>query len=158
MDFVDLAPNVTIIEEADRKFDGFYEIGSNQTQVFPFVIGVDDQLKTSIQHLLFRQSLSIRVWVSRGEPLGNELFFRFHPGTGGVTHFFFDENITPTPIPEKQPLRRNKFSGIPYQAQDILVPLTPDTYYFNVHNMENSPSNSLDDTQNSYKLSFKTII
>lgn len=146
--------NVTIIEEADRSVDGVYEIGSNQIQVFPFDIVSGGQLRVPINQFRFRQPLSIRVWVSRGKPFGSELFFRFHPDTGGITHIFFDKDLDPPPVPKESPIQRNQFSGIIFQFKDILVPVIPDQYFYNVQNMENSPANSLNNTPNSYKVGF----
>lgn len=146
--------NVTIIEEPDRSTDGVYEIGTNQIQVFPFEIESGDQLRVPILQFRFRQPLSIRVWVSRGKPFGSEIFFRFHPGTGGITHIFYDKDLDPAPIPQESPIQRSDFSGIIFQFKDILVPLIPDQYFYNVHNIESSPANSLNTTPNSYKVGF----
>jgi len=146
--------NVTIIEEADRSTDGVYEIGTGQIQVFPFEIEAGGQLRVPILQFRFRQALSIRVWVSRGKPFGSEIFFRFHPGTGGITHIFFDKDLDPVPIPKESAIQRNEFSGIISQFKDILVPVIPDEYFYNVQNLESSPANSLNNTPNSYKVGF----
>ena len=146
--------NVTIIEEADRSTDGVYEIGTNQIQVFPFEIVSGGQIRVPILQFRFRQALSIRVWVSRGKPNGSEIFFRFHPGTGGITHIFYDKDLDPVPVPQESAVHRSEFSGISFQFKDILVPVIPDQYFYNVLNLESSPANSLNDTPNSYKVGF----
>ncbi len=150
----ELPINATIIEEPDRSVDGVYEIGTNQLQIFPFVIALGDQLRVPIQQFHFRQALSIRVWVSKGKPMGPELFFRFHPDTGGITHIFYDKDLVPVPVPKESPIQINKFSAIPFQFIDILVPVIPGPYFYNVHNLESSPANTLNNTPNSYKVGF----
>lgn len=138
-------PNVTLIEEADRNIDGIYEIGANQIQVHVFDVAVDGQIRIPILQLQLRQSLSIRVWVSK-KPFSSEIFFRFHPNTGGASHLFFDKDLNPKPEPERSALQRSAFSGQTFRFEDVLVQLIPGTYYYNVHNLENQP--------NGYKVSF----
>ena len=159
-----LAPFVTVIEEPDRNANGIYTIGTRQVHVFPFEIEDDGQLDVEIRQLgrggqetfdqSFRQSLSIRAWLSK-TPYGAEVFYRFHPGVGGMTHLFYDKDLTPTPVPEMQPPKANHFSEIPSQYKEILIPLIPGVYYYNVENLEGSPANDLDTTLNSYFISFR---
>lgn len=135
---IEVPPNALIIEEADRQQDGTYELDHGFIHVFPFEILVDGQLRAPIRHLntnaSLRQAFTIRAWIS-DQPFGTELFFRYHPGTGGLSHLFYDETITPTPEPKKHPAARNQFSAITYVPQDVLVPLAPGTYYYMVLNM-----------------------
>jgi len=135
----EIPPNVLIIEEADRKQSGQYEIDPGFIHVFPFEILVDGELRAPNRHLSpdnrMHQSFSIRAWVSE-QPNGAELFFRFHAGTGGVSHLFYDESISPPPEPKKHEPMRNQFSPIVFVPQDNLVPLAPGTYYYMVQNME----------------------
>lgn len=128
-------PNVTIIEAPERTVDGFYEIGGGQIQIHVFEIAVGGQVRIPIQQTQFRQSLSIRAWISE-EPHATELFFRFHPGTGGISHLFFDKDLTPEPILEKSPIQRSVFAGQIFQFSDIPVKLEPGTYFYNVQNIE----------------------
>jgi len=171
-DFPFLDINVTVFEVGDRNVDGIYLIGTNQIHIFPFDIEADGQVRVPINQLgrgqnlssgvagqgqkfdqSFRQSLSIRAWVS-STPNGSEVKFRWHPSTGGITHIFFDKDLDPPPIPVEAPLQRNQMNQITFQPKDILVPLIPGKYFYNVLNMESSPANDLDNTPNSYRIRF----
>ena len=173
-DFPFLAPNITVFEAGDRNSDGIYTIGSRQIHVFPFELQTDQQIRVPINQLgrgqnlstssgvsgqeqrfdqAFRQSLSIRAWIS-STPNGAEIKFRWHPGTGGISHLFFDKDISPTPMPQLAPQQRNQMSQITFQPRDVLVPLIPGKYFYNVLNMEGSPANDLDNTPNSYRILF----
>jgi hypothetical protein len=138
-----------VIEEADRKPDGRYLLDAGAINIFPFEILPDKQFRVPVKHLNTNAALhatfSIRAWISE-TPYGSELFFRYHPGTGGVTHIFYDKGMNTPPIPIEQPPMRNSFSGITFVIKDELVPLTPGVYYYNVINMENK--------DNSYELFF----
>lgn len=158
--YPNLPPNVVTIEEADRSADGIYTFGTGIIHVFPFEIESGGQLRVPINQIssgtgfvAFRQNLSIRVWISKS-PNGAELFFRFHPGTGGLAHMFYDKDLNPPPTLEESPITQNQFSPIPAQARDIPVPLIPGTYYYNIQNMESSPANDLKNTPNSYRVGF----
>jgi len=135
---IDLPPNTLIIEEVDRHQNGQYEIDPGFINIFPFEILVDGQIRAPIRHLnqnhSTQQTFTIRAWIS-DQPNGSELFFRFHPSTGGTSHLFYDKSIVPIPLPKKEEPMRNQFSAITYVLQDILIPLSPGIYYYNVTNM-----------------------
>ena len=128
--------NVTIIEEPDRAVDGFYENGGGQIHIHVFDIAADGQLRIPISQTQFRQSLSVRVWVS-AKPHGQELFYRFHPSQGGISHVFYDKDLTPLPTLVESPLQRSDFAGQTFKFSDILIQLIPGTYFYNIQNMEN---------------------
>ena len=129
-------PNVTFIEEPDRAIDGFYEIGGGQIHIHVFEIVADDQIRITTQQTQFRQSFSLRAWVSE-KPHGKESFYRFHPNTGGISHLFYDKDLVPIPTPERSPIQRSGFTGQLFQFADILIQLIPGTYFYNIQNMEN---------------------
>lgn len=133
-----LEANILIIEEDDRNTNAKYEINPGFIHVFPFEILVDGQIRCPILHLntnsSLHQTFTIRAWLS-SQPNGEELFFRYHPTTGGISHLFYDEDISPTPTPTVGNPMRNSFSGITFMAEDVLIPLTPGIYYYNVLNM-----------------------
>ena len=145
--YVNLPPNVTILEDADREahIDGIYEIGSNQIHAHLFELASLDQIRVPLVQLQISQSLAIRAWLSK-QPNGQELFFRFHPGTGGITHLFYDMDLVPAPTPISEPIHRSEYSGQIYAVSDILIQLIPGTYFYNIHNLENRTSH--------YKVSF----
>ena len=140
---IDLPVNSLIIEEVDRHQNGAYEIDPGFIHIFPFDIIVDGQLRAPIRHLSANnaqtQSFTIRAWISE-KPNGAELFFRYHPGTGGVSHLFYDENIVPAPDTQKSDPMRNQFSAITFVPQDELVSLASGTYYYMVLNMVLKPN------------------
>lgn len=142
-----LAPNITIITATDRELvlDGVYEIGAGQIHSHQFEIEPLGQWRVTLQQLQFRQALSLRAWLSK-EPNGLEEFFRFHPGDGGIRHIFYDRNLDPAPTPVVDPIRRTEFSGQVYESSDILVKLIPNTFFYNIHNLENQDV--------SYKIAF----
>ena len=137
---IELPPTALIIEEEDRPQSGRYQIESGSLNIFPFEILTDKQFRVPIRHLntndALHQNLSLRVWIST-QPNGIELFFRFHPTTGGLSHIFYDVNKTMVPVPKSQPPARSEFNGITYIVRDELIPLDPGVYYYNVLNMEN---------------------
>ena len=128
--------NVTIIEEPDRAIDGFYEIEAGQVHVHVFEVEPSGQLRILINQTEFRQSFAIRAWVS-DKPHGQDIFYRFHPSTGGIRHLFYDKDLNPPPTPEKSPVARSGFSGQLFQFADIPVQLIPGVYFYNIQNMEN---------------------
>jgi len=67
------------------------------------------------------------------------LFFRFHPGTGGVSHLLFDKDLNPTPILVQSPIQRSLFTGQEFRFSDNPVPLVPGVYFYNVQNLEGKP-------------------
>ncbi len=129
-------PNVTIIEEPDRVVDGFYEIEGGQIQIHVFEILAGGQIRIPISQTQFRQSLALRVWVSE-KPHGQEIFFRFHPGTGGASHLFYDKDLDPIPTLVESSIQRSNFAGQLFRFADVPVQLIPDTYFYNIQNMEN---------------------
>lgn len=171
-DFPFLGPNITVIEESDRNVDGIYTFGTGQINIFPFEILADSQIRVPINQIgrghgfvsdlpgqshqydqAFRQSFTIRAWISK-TPNGSELIFRWSANTGGITHLFYDKDLDPPPMPVEAPLQRSQFNQITFQPRDILVPLIPDKYFYNVLNMESSPANDLDNMPNSYRIRF----
>ena len=140
-------PNVTFFEVDDRVVDGFYTVGANQIHIHVIDLLPNGQIRVPTAQTIIKQALSIRNWISI-KPHGIELFFRFHPGSGGISHLLYDRNITPAPIPEKSALGLSSFSGQTFQFIDILVPLMPRRYFYNIHNLENQP--------NGYKIAFET--
>lgn len=134
----ELPPGAIIFEEEDRLQTGKYELDPGVLNIFKFEILPDGQLRVPVRHLntndRTHQTWSIRAWIST-DPNGIELFYRFHPNTGGLSHLFYDENITPIPEPKKHAPMRNEFSAITYTPQDELVPLAPGIYYYNIINM-----------------------
>ena len=128
--------NVTIFTVNDRAINDIYTIGSNQIQSFIFTVPVLGQVKIATLQHDNRPSFSIRIWLSL-LPNGSELFFRFHPGTGGSNYLFADEDIDPLPTPVIFSTHRNKFSGITFDISEVLVTLPAGIYYYNVHNIEN---------------------
>ena len=138
VNIVELPPNALVIEAADRNQNGTYEIDPGFIHIFPFEILADGQLRMPIRHLntsnRMHQTYTIRAWIS-DQPNGSELFFRYHPGTGGTSHLFYDESIVPVPEPKKHEPMRNQFSGITFVPQDNLIPLSPGIYYYNIINM-----------------------
>ena len=139
MNIFDATPiNVTTIKVADRTVDGFYELDGGRIDVHLIDIEIGGQIRVPINQTQFRQSLSIRVWVSKTSH-GQELFFRFHPGTGGAAHLFFDEDLDPAPKLIQSPIQRSLFSAQEFRFSDIPVPLAPGRYYYNIQNMENRP-------------------
>ena len=135
MTIIDLPINSRVIEEIDRNLDGNYLIEPGFIHIFPFEIPGNDFIRTHIYQFDRRESFSIRAWVSK-LPNDSESFFRFHPGTGGVTHMFYDESSIAAPLPVKGNTQRNQFSGISFTPQDDLIALEPGTHHFNVLNME----------------------
>lgn len=131
--------NVTIIEEPDRTIDGFYEIEGGQIQIHVFEIEAGGQIRIPINQTQFRQAFSLRVWVSK-KPHGAELFFRFHPSTGGISHLFFDKELDPKPTLEKSSIQRSDFAGQLFQFVDVPIQLIPGTYFYNIQNLENRPA------------------
>lgn len=135
---VELAQNALVIEENDRNQNGRYEIDPGFINIFQFEILTDGQLRAPFRHLnthdALHQTYTIRAWISI-RPNGGELFFRFHAMTGGTSHLFYDESISPTPEPKKHSPMRNEFSAITYTPQDQLIPLAPGIYHYNVLNM-----------------------
>jgi len=131
--------NALVIEENDRNQNGKYEIDPGFINIFVFEIIADGQLRAPLRHLntnaSLHQTYSIRAWIS-DQPYGSEIFFRFHASTGGTSHLFYDESISPPPEPLKHAPMRNEFSAITYVPQDQLISLTPGVYYYNVINME----------------------
>ena len=141
-----LPPNVTLMTEDLLVADGFYSIGGDQIQVFPFTITSMGQLRVPVQQTPGRQSFSIRCWVG-DNILGNEVVSQFHPGFGGLSHLFYDPSITPTTM--DIPPMYNSLSGQYFKPGDILQPLAPSTYYYHVHNLERS--------DNGYKIGFVSL-
>lgn len=131
---VGLAVNVTIIKVSDRTPDGFYEIGGGQIQIHPFTVNVNGQLTIPAQQVPRRQTFSIRAWIDI-IPMGSGLISRFHPGTGGIIHIFFDESLDPVPTVMDKP-HRNAFSEISFIPREVLVPLPPGEYFYHFLNME----------------------
>lgn len=138
-----LPPNVTIITPDLQTESGVYEIGGDQIHVHPFTINANEQYRIPVQQLPGKQSLSIRAWVG-DDILGNSLFYRFHPGFGGLAHLFYDINDE-TPIPPTYPFY-NEFAGQTYEPTDIVIGVQPGTYYYHVHNLERH--------DNAYKIGF----
>lgn len=134
MAFYTLPVNARIIEIVDRRQDASYVIEPGFIHIFPFVVPADDFMRTQTYQSDRRQNLSMRAWIS-DVPNDSELFFRFHPGTGGVTHMFYDRNMITPPTPVKSAIQRNLYSNIAFTPQDDLIALEPGIYYFNVMNM-----------------------
>jgi hypothetical protein len=140
---------IQIIGPNDRSCDGIYEIPPNVIHVFPFTVPLNDYIRVPVLHLnpdnRRSQSLGIRCWIAT-QVNGYELFFRFHPGTGGIAHVFYDKNMNPPPPLEEGNATVNRFSGIVTQFKDIPVPMIPGEYFYQVQNMEKRP--------NTYKIGF----
>jgi len=132
-------PKLIIIKESDRIIDGNYNIEGVQILSFEFEIPIGGKLKVnSRQRSDGRQSLTIRVWVSK-KPNDIELFNRFHPGNGGIHHLFVDENLDPLPEPEIFQIERNQFTAFNFAIGENLIALPPGKYYYNVINLEGFP-------------------
>lgn len=139
-----LPPNVTIITPQLRTPDGRFSINGDSIHIHEFIIDVGGQVRIPIQQLPGKQNLSIRAWIGDGI-LGNSVFFRFHPGDGGLSHLFFDENLDPAPMPVGEP-HFNKFAGQNFAPTDNAIGLAPGTYFYHVVNMESQ--------ENAYKIGF----
>jgi len=146
---IELPPNALIINPEDRNSNGRYEIASGFINIFQFEIVADGQFRVPVRHLntneRSHESFSLRAWISV-DPNGIELFYRFHPTSGGLSHLIYDESIDPPPEPTKHSPMRNEHSPITFTPQDSLVPLAPGVYYYNILNMILKP--------NAYEISF----
>lgn len=141
---------VSIVTEADREADGVYLINSGIVLSFEFQLGENREIKIPLnQSSLSSQSFWLRAWFS-DEPYGDELLFRDHPSTGGITYRFVDEGISPIPTPELLGTARSQFSGITNIRTEVLIRQTPGIWYLNIQNLENR--------QNGLLLSFEDAI
>lgn len=129
-----------LIEPSERRTDGCYTIENTTIHFHPFTIEPDGSIVITLQQLLGCQDFAIEGWVSTFKCLGGPFVGDFDrawsPGTGGITHIFYDENISPPPSNPGQ-LIRNSFSEITSNVRSVLVPLAPGEYVYNVLNQEN---------------------
>lgn len=139
---------VQLIDYNNRTPDGIYEIPPGVTHIHPFAVPYNNQIRIVINHInrneQSSQSFALRSWISFHEN-GEELFYRFHPDSGGISHVFYDKDIA-SPEIECNHVQQNHFSVIKFQRCDIPVGFLPGIYYYHILNMENRP--------NAYRINF----